>query len=96
MAQRDKNGENASERVARKFLNGEAFTDCNTTSTPACLGHNLSLYGTQIAWINGAKTLVRILGDHAFDDSRLTKERKRAIVFLAGRKGIKVEGAENA
>lgn len=91
MAQRDKNGETASERIARKFLAGEEVNECNTYTIKIVNGTNLILYNSRIAWLNDARDYLHIYDDHQFSGSRLTKERKHAIITQAKRMGKIVE-----
>ncbi len=79
MAQRDKNGETASERIARKFLSGEGVNECNTTTTTEGRKIHLQLYYSRIATFDLKKRTVFIYNNHQFSGSRLSNERKQAI-----------------
>jgi len=91
MNMRDKNGETASERVARKFLSGELYgkTDCNTELE---IGHGgrvyMTLYGTRIAWAVSGR--VHIMSGFAMSGTALTKSRQRALESAAMAQGMSV------
>jgi hypothetical protein len=90
MYMRDKNGEHASERVARKFLDGD-FTrpDCHTATEVADGGRvYMTLYGTRIAYM--VSGVVYILSGFPFSGSALTKARQAALANRALRLGLKV------
>lgn len=92
MAQRDKNGENASERIARKFLDGQTINECNTVSTNDSIEGivNLLLYNSLIARYCKETKKLLINNDHQFSGSRLTKERKHALEIEANKLNITV------
>ena len=91
MTQRDKNGDTASERVAKKFLSGELYgkKDANTTMEVANGGRLYMLfYGTRIARaVSGA---VHILSGFEHSGTKTTKERQHALVVEAQRQGMVV------
>jgi len=91
MAQRDKNGETASQRIARKtFEQGMKawFKDANTQNRYG----NIYLYGTKIAEyrVDSVKYLF-IVKNHDFVGSRLTKERKQALINEANKRNVTVK-----
>lgn len=91
MYMRDKNGETASERVARKFLSGELYgkTDCNTELEIDHRGRiYMTLYGTRIAWAVSGR--VHIMSGFPMSDTALTKARQRALERMARAQGITV------
>ena len=89
MAMRDKNGENANERIARKFLRGERVNECNTKSIDQARGtRSLRLCNAEIAFI--AAGILFINDYHQFSDSRLTKGRKQALRMQAKSLGIEI------
>jgi len=89
MAMRDKNGENASERIARKFLSGEHVNECNTKSIIYARSiRALRLYNAEIAFI--AVGVLFINDYHQFSDSKLTKEHKQALREQAKKLGIEI------
>lgn len=90
MAMRDKNGENADERTARKFFDGTLDrVDCNCVQLDTEHTRTFVLHSTWIATLS--QTGLRIRGeDHAFSGSRLTKSRKHALKLEAKRRGIAV------
>lgn len=92
MNMRDKNGETASERIARKAFEGHCFTDCNTTVEPEADSESVAvrLYGTKIASIGGQYIAFRLA--HPCDGTMLTKSRKRALEREALRRGYSVWG----
>lgn len=89
MAQRDKNNETASERIARKFMTNQLTSkDCNTRS----LGHVLYLYKTALANVNHAKRTLRIFQFNVLrHDTMLTKSRVNALRLYARKIGYAIE-----
>lgn len=100
MNQRDKNGETASERIARKVFEGEGVSECNTvtvykpSSKAGCFHVNIILYGTPIARLflntEDKPETLRILRNELHLDTRLTRSRKQALRNEAVRRGVKV------
>lgn len=92
MNMRDKNGETASERCARKFLNGTLYgqRDCNTEMLVADGGRvYMTLYGTKIAYRVDNK--VYLLSNFSNSGTMLTKSRQRALERAALNAGLTVE-----
>jgi hypothetical protein len=91
MAQRDKNGETASERVARRFLDGDLYgkRDANCELEIANGGRiYLTLYGTRIAY--AVSGVVYILTGFKHSGTKLTKDRQKAVMDLALKRGMTV------
>lgn len=92
MNMKDKNGETASQRIARKFLT-QTLTrkDCNTSQ----LNNVLTLYRTPIARLSPSENTVYILSNNATAyPTRLTASRIHAIALYARKLGMHVEGWE--
>jgi len=92
MYMRDKNGEHASQRVARKFFNGDLLgkVDCNTSCEIDDGGRiYMTLYGTRIAYAVSGR--LYLLSGFAQSGSALTKARQRALVARAHELGLTVK-----
>lgn len=99
MAQRDRNRENASERIARKVFERKQVNECNTrtirNSLPLYISTDILLYGAKIAELyeegsTGMCKLYIYIG-HTQSGTRLTKDRKQALINEARRRNVPVE-----
>jgi hypothetical protein len=98
MYMRDKNGEHASQRIARKVFDREQVKECNTRTIrnglPLYISTDILLHNTKIAevWECGktGKRKLYVMNGHQFDGTRLTKARKHELVKRANKLDVEV------
>jgi hypothetical protein len=96
MAKKDKNDENASERIARKFFFAtESFIDCNTRCEVDLYNKNQKscvLYSSLLAQFNSDTNELTFFEITNFSGSLLTKSRVKALKNEANRRNITIIG----